>query len=82
MPFGIFETALSASVTTDSTGTGTGTITWELAEFKAYLADFVPSGGTLTLTYTVVVEDEHGAMSQQNIVVHDHRQQYSGRGLD
>ncbi|THD59945.1 MAG: hypothetical protein E7813_23475, partial [Bradyrhizobium sp.] len=68
-PFAVFETALSASVTTDSTGTGTGTITWQLAELKAFLADFIPLGETLTLTYTVIVTDSQGATSTQDVVV-------------
>jgi fibronectin-binding autotransporter adhesin len=68
-PLGVFQSALTASVTTDSTGTGTGTISWQLAELKAFLADFIPNGETLALTYTVEVADEHNAISTQNIDV-------------
>ncbi len=69
LPFQIFENALSASIGTDSTGTGTGTINWTFAELPAYVADFIPSGETLTLTYTVEVKDSQGAISTQTITV-------------
>jgi probable HAF family extracellular repeat protein len=68
-PMGVFEGALSAAVTTDSTGTGNGTITWTLADISAYYADIVPAGETLTLTYTVTVKDSQGATSSQNVIV-------------
>ena len=68
-PMGVFESALSASVTTDSTGTGKGTITWTLADISAYYADIVPARDTLTLTYTVTVTDSQGATSSQNVIV-------------
>ncbi|MDR3661159.1 MAG: hypothetical protein P4L86_12345, partial [Mycobacterium sp.] len=68
-PFQIFETALSASLATDSTGTGTGTINWTLAELPVYVADFIPSGETLALTYTIEVKDSQGAISTQTITV-------------
>jgi hypothetical protein len=68
-PMGVFEDALSAAVTTDSTGTGNGTITWTLADISAYYADIVPAGETLTLTYTVTVKDSQGATSSQNVIV-------------
>ena len=68
-PMGVFESALSAAVTTDSSGTGTGTITWTLADISAYYADIVPAGETLTLTYTVTVKDSQGATSSQNVIV-------------
>jgi fibronectin-binding autotransporter adhesin len=69
LPFQIFENALSASVGTDSTGTGTGTINWTFAELPAFVADFIPSGETLTLLYTVEVKDSQGAISTQTITV-------------
>ncbi|MEI9926186.1 MAG: FecR domain-containing protein [Bradyrhizobium sp.] len=69
LPFQIFENALSATIGTDSTGTGTGTINWTFAELPAYVADFIPSGETLTLTYTVEVRDSQGAISTQTITV-------------
>jgi len=62
-PLAAFEAALTASVTTDSTGTGTGVISWHLADFPAYLADFIPAGVKLTLTYTVTVTDSQGVVS-------------------
>jgi VCBS repeat-containing protein len=49
-PLQVFETALSASIAADSTGTGYGTIDWSLANLPVYLADFIPKGDTLTLT--------------------------------
>ena len=68
-PFQIFENALSASIATDSTGTGTGTINWTFAELPAYVTDFIPSGETLTLTYTVEVKDSQGAIATKTIEV-------------
>ncbi|WP_218625772.1 FecR domain-containing protein [Bradyrhizobium sp. dw_411] len=69
IPFQIFENALSASIGTDSTGTGTGTINWTFAELPSYVADFIPSGEALILTYTVEVKDSQGAISTQTITV-------------
>ena len=68
-PMDVFESALSAVVTTDSTGTGAGTITWTLADISSYYADIVPAGETLTLTYTVTVKDSQGATSSQKVIV-------------
>jgi hypothetical protein len=68
-PMAAFEQALSASVAADSTGTGTGTINWKLADLPVFLADFIPKGETLTLTYTVTVTDSQGATASQNIIV-------------
>ena len=56
-------------MTTDSTGTGAGTITWTLADISSYYADIVPDGETLTLTYTVTVKDSQGATSSQKVTV-------------
>jgi fibronectin-binding autotransporter adhesin len=63
--------ALTANIASgnDSTGSGTGTITWTLADLQVYLADLVPSGETLVLTYAVTVTDSQGATSVQDIVV-------------
>ena len=52
LPFGIFETALSASVTTTAPEPVPEPSTGNLPN-SAYLADFIPAGETLTLTYTV-----------------------------
>ena len=68
-PLSFFQTALTASLATDSTNSGTGTINWSLADFPVYLADFIPLGKTLTLTYTVTVTDSQGAISTQQVVV-------------
>ena len=63
--------ALTAKITEqdDSTGTGTGTVEWALANLQVYLADLVPSGELLVLTYAVTVTDSQGATSVQDIVV-------------
>jgi VCBS repeat-containing protein len=68
-PLSFFQTALTASIAADSTNSGTGTINWSLADFPVYLADFIPLGKTLTLTYTVTVTDSQGAISTQQVVV-------------
>ena len=64
-----FEQALSATVAIDSTVTGSGTINWKLADLPVYLADFIPKGETLTLTYAVTVTDLQGATSTQDVTV-------------
>ena len=65
--------ALTASISSnggqDSTGTGAGTIEWTLANLQVYLADLVPNGESLVLTYAVTVTDSQGATSVQDIVV-------------
>ncbi|MDB5582051.1 MAG: uncharacterized protein JWR80_7227, partial [Bradyrhizobium sp.] len=68
-PMSIFASALSALVAADSTGTGTGRIHWNLADLPVYLADFIPRGETLTLTYTVTLTDSQGAISEQIVTV-------------
>lgn len=70
-PLALFQSAMSVAIAngSDSTDTGTGTITWSLADLPVYLADFIPKGEVLTLVYTVTVADEHGATSQQTITV-------------
>ena len=68
-PLAFFETAVAASIAADSTGTGHGTIHWTLADLPVYLADFIPEGETLTLTYTVTVTDSQNATGIQNIIV-------------
>jgi autotransporter-associated beta strand protein len=66
--FNELASALTASVQTDSTGTGTGAITWTLASLQVYLADFVPANESLVLTYAVTVTDSQGATSTQDVV--------------
>ena len=68
-PLQIFKNALTASIATDSTGTGFGTVNWKLADLPVYLADFIPKGETITLTYEVTVTDSQGATSTQDITV-------------
>jgi fibronectin-binding autotransporter adhesin len=68
-PLALFEKALTASILADSTGTGVGTVHWQLAALPVYLADFVPQDETLTLTYTVTVTDSLGATSTQTVTV-------------
>ncbi|MGE5157857.1 MAG: VCBS domain-containing protein, partial [Gemmatimonas sp.] len=68
-PLALFEKALTASIELDSTNTGTGTVDWQLAALPVYVADFIPKGQTLTLTYTVTVTDSQGATSDQAVTV-------------
>lgn len=65
----LFKKGLTASIATDSTGTGNGTVTWTLAALPTYVADFIPKGETVTLTYTVTIADSQGATSQQTVTV-------------
>jgi fibronectin-binding autotransporter adhesin len=65
----LFEQAFSATLAADSTGTGNGAINWSLANLPADVADFIPAGQTLTLTYIVMVTDSHGASSEQSVTV-------------
>ncbi|WP_342735344.1 VCBS domain-containing protein [Bradyrhizobium sp. B117] len=70
-PLAAFAKAMSVSIASgaDSTGNGTGTINWSLADLPVYLADFIPKGEVLTLVYTVTLTDSQGATSQQTITV-------------
>lgn len=65
----IFANAMSVGIHTDSTGTGNGVVDWSLADLPVYLADFIPAGEVVTLTYTVTVTDSQGATSDQTITV-------------
>ncbi|MCW2339436.1 VCBS repeat-containing protein [Bradyrhizobium japonicum] len=70
-PLAAFQAAMSVAIAAgaDSTGDGTGTINWSLADLPVYLADFIPKGEVLTLVYTVTLTDSQGATSQQTITV-------------
>ncbi|WP_354063685.1 VCBS domain-containing protein [Bradyrhizobium sp. RT6a] len=70
-PLAAFQSAMSVAIAAgaDSTGDGTGTINWSLADLPVYLADFIPKGEVLTLVYTVTLRDAQGATSQQTITV-------------
>jgi VCBS repeat-containing protein len=70
-PLAAFKSAMSVAIAAgaDSTGDGTGTINWSLADLPVYLADFIPKGEVLTLVYTVTLKDSQGATSQQTITV-------------
>jgi fibronectin-binding autotransporter adhesin len=65
----IFEKALTVSIATDSTGTGSGTINWTVGDLPSYLGEFIPRGETLTLTFAVTVKDSQGATATQDITV-------------
>ncbi|WP_246666719.1 VCBS domain-containing protein [Bradyrhizobium guangdongense] len=71
LPLTLFQNALSVAIAGnhDSTGSGTGTINWTLADLPVYLADFIPKNEVLTLTYTVTLTDSQGATSTQTIIV-------------
>ena len=51
--------AFDASVATDSTNTGAGSLAWSFS-LADHFADFLREGETLTLTYDVVVTDNSG----------------------
>jgi fibronectin-binding autotransporter adhesin len=65
----LFASALTASLRTDSTGTGNGIVDWKLADLPVYLADFIPNGETLVLTYTITVTDSQGVKAEQTVTV-------------
>ncbi|MGY3448533.1 Npun_F0296 family exosortase-dependent surface protein [Bradyrhizobium sp. USDA 4353] len=68
-PLALFQQALTASLASDSTGSGTGKINWSFANLPVYVADFIPAGQKVTLTYTMTVTDSQGATSSQTITV-------------
>jgi VCBS repeat-containing protein len=68
-PLQAFEAALTATIGADSTGTGNGTINWQLAPLPDFLADFVPQDQSITLTYTIEVTDSQGATSTQDVTI-------------
>ncbi|MEA1832184.1 cadherin domain-containing protein [Methylobacterium durans] len=54
--------ALTAAITTDTTDGATGKIDWTYASKQGAL-DFLSAGETLTLTYTITVQDDSGTDS-------------------
>jgi hypothetical protein len=71
-PLDAFKAALTASIAEpqdDSTGTGIGAINWQFADLPAFDADFIPTGQTLTLTYTVTLTDSQGATDTKTVEV-------------
>ncbi len=68
-PMSVFEQALDVDVSTDSTGTGKGQISWQLENLPVFLADFIPAGETLKLYYTIEVTDEQGATDTKIVEV-------------
>ena len=68
-PMTALENALEVFVQTDSTGTGNGTIHWQLDDLPVYLADFIPAGQTLTLTYTITLMDSQGVTDTKTVEV-------------
>jgi hypothetical protein len=65
----VFKNALIVSLGTDSSSTGIGVINWQLAQLPVYLADFIPAGQTLTLTYTITLTDSHLQSAEQTVTV-------------
>ncbi len=68
-PLGLLKAALSASIASDSTGAGAGTIDWKFADLPVYIADFLTKGEILTLTYTVTLTDSQGATTSKDVTV-------------
>ena len=61
--------ALQASLLNDSTGTGTGRVSWNFV-LPDHLVDFLRAGETLTLTYNVItVRDSLDAVSSQPVTI-------------
>ncbi|WP_027574894.1 VCBS domain-containing protein, partial [Bradyrhizobium sp. WSM1743] len=55
-------------VTTDSTNSGTGTVKWTYSAADETF-DFLALGQTLTVTYTVAIDDGHGGTVSQPVTV-------------
>jgi VCBS repeat-containing protein len=62
------QKAIAASIATDSTGTGAGTINWTF-NLADHDLDFLAAGQTLTVTYQVDVTDQNGGSAAQYITV-------------
>jgi len=59
---------LSLGSLADSTGGVTGSKTWSFAAQDHYF-DYLADGEQLTLTYTVEVDDHHGGVATQDVVI-------------
>ncbi len=59
---------LSLGPLSDSTNAGQGSQSWSFSAPDSYF-DYLADGETVTLTYTVEVDDHHGGFTSQNIVV-------------
>jgi VCBS repeat-containing protein len=59
---------LTLGALSDSTGTGSGSDGWTLAAADKYF-DYLRAGETLTLSYTVQVDDHHGGLVSQVIEI-------------
>src|SRR6202790_3685255 len=59
---------LTAVVGTDSTGSGSGSVTWTF-QAKDSALDFLAAGQTITQTYTITISDGHGGTALQNVAV-------------
>src|ERR1700716_1675362 len=60
--------ALTASIQTDSTGTGAGVVKWAFSTPDKNF-DFLSKNETLTLTYQVTVADNHGGSATDTVKV-------------
>jgi VCBS repeat-containing protein len=60
--------AMAASVTSDSTGSGAGTLTWNFSATDSAF-DFLAKGETLTLVYDVTVTDGQNTTSTKQVTV-------------
>jgi len=52
----VFQSAIAVEITTESTGTGTGTLSWNFSA-PDQLFDFLRAGQTLSLTYGITLND-------------------------
>ena len=59
---------LSLGALTDSTNGVTGSKSWSFSAADDYF-DYLANGEAVTLTYTVEVDDHHGGLTSQDVVV-------------
>jgi Ca2+-binding RTX toxin-like protein len=60
--------SLSASITNDSTGDGSGSVSWSFLVDNAVL-QALGSFDVLTQTYTITIDDGHGGLLSQDVVI-------------